>query len=117
MKSANHVDNILTELNVEREGKPKCYNDNKAVIDFIKGDGVAKGVRHMELRMWYTRLEYKAGKLEVEYFPGVHTPADKLTKPGNFTEHKEFTVNIQGLNLLGYDYFESILPHLNQVND
>ena len=116
-KSANRVDNILTELNVTREGRPICYNDNKAVIEFIKGDGVAKGVRHMELRQWYTRLEYKTGKLELEYYPGIKTPADKLTKPGNYTEHKEFAINIQGLNLLGYDYFEDILPLQNSVND
>ena len=71
----------------------------------------------MELRLWYTRLEYKAAKVDLGYCRGVDTPADKLTKPGCYTEHKTFTINIQGLNLLGYDYFESILPQQNQVND
>jgi hypothetical protein len=25
------------------------------MFNFVKGEGMAKGVRHMELRMWFTR--------------------------------------------------------------
>jgi hypothetical protein len=34
------------------------------MIDFVKGDSVAKGVRHMEMRMWFTREKHE--KLENE---------------------------------------------------
>jgi hypothetical protein len=110
-KNANRVDNILTEIHIQRADIPTVYNDNQAVLDFIRGNSISKGSRHMELRQWYTRLEYQAGKVKADYLKGTITPADKLTKPSVQTEHFEFTTNIQGLNLLEYDYFKSILPH------
>jgi len=110
-KNANRVNNILTEIHIPRAGKPIVYNDNKAVLEFIRGNSISKGSRHMELRQWYTRLEYKAGKVGVDYLKGTLTPADKLTKPSVQSEHIEYTNDIQGLNLLEYDYFKSILPH------
>jgi hypothetical protein len=61
----------------------------------------------MELRMWYTREEYEKGDIELEYMKGTELPADKLTKLGCITEHRKFASNIQGLNLLGYDYFNN----------
>ena len=29
------------------------------MIDFVKGDAVAKGVRNMVFRMWYNKTEYQ----------------------------------------------------------
>jgi hypothetical protein len=63
----------------------------------------------MELRMWYTKMEFQKTKIELEYLKGTETPADKLTKLGNYSEHVDFANNIQGLNLLDYDYFNSLL--------
>ena len=60
-------------------------------------------------------LRVQAVKVGVDYLKGTLTPADKLTKLGNITEHIEFATNIQGLGLLEYDYFNSILPQY--VND
>ena len=77
------------------------------MINFVKGEGVAKGVRHMELRMWYTREEYQKKNADLEYMQGIKIPADKLTKLGGVHDHQEFAKDIQGLKLLGYDYFES----------
>ena len=76
------------------------------MIDFVKGDSVAKGVRHMELRMWYTREEYKKGNIDLEFIEGNKLVADKLTKLGSTEEHRRFTRDIMGLNLLDRDYFE-----------
>ena len=40
----------------------------------------------MELRMWYTKLEYQKGNAELEYMPGIKTPADKQVNVSVVTE-------------------------------
>ena len=66
---------------------------------------MVKGARHMELRMYYTREEYQKGHVQMEHQSGKILTADKLTKLGNVAEHRKFAADIQGLQLLGYDYF------------
>jgi hypothetical protein len=105
MKSVSRVRNILTELQLEFGDVSKLMADNKAMVDFVRGEGVAKGVRHMELRQWYVRTEYKKGNTNVEFMSGVDMPADKLTKLGNRGSHGVFVVKIMGLGLLD-DYHE-----------
>jgi hypothetical protein len=56
------------------------YSDNEAIINFVKGEGMAKGVRRMELRMWFTREQYKQGEFVFEHMSGKEIPADKLPK-------------------------------------
>ena len=104
MKSIARITNILDELGINRGESALLYNDNKSTIDFVHGEGVAKGVRHMELRMWYSREEYRKGKVVLDYMPGVEIPSDKLTKLGNVTEHKVFVRDILGLNLINFEY-------------
>ena len=70
------------------------------MIEFVQGKGVAKGVRHMELRMWYVREKYMQGNIALDYMEGTVIPADKLTKLGNTVSHKKFTEDILGLRLL-----------------
>ncbi len=38
-------------------------NDNQAVISFVRGDCVTKGIRHVELRMYYVREKYRIKKV------------------------------------------------------
>jgi hypothetical protein len=95
-KTAAKINNILKELHISTNNIATAYNDNEANIEFVKGNSVAKGVRHMELRMWYTREEFRKGNINLEYMPGTEIPADKLTKLGAVNEHRKFTVNIQG---------------------
>jgi hypothetical protein len=96
--------NILTELRQVFAERSVLFSDNKAMIAFVRGEGVAKGVRHMELRMWYLREKYSQGCVDLDYMAGVTIPADKLTKLGNKASHAEFRTNIQGLKLLHEDY-------------
>jgi hypothetical protein len=79
---------------------PHLWSDNKAMVNFIHGEGVAKGVRHMELRMWYVRERYKQGNVVIDWMLGEQMPADKLTKLGSREEHEIFTRDIMGLGLL-----------------
>ena len=102
MKSINRIKNILTELGLEHDPVAVLRNDNMATMDFVRGEGVAKGVRHMELRMWYTREQYKKGGVELVYEPSETLLADKLTKLGCVAEHKAFTRKILGLDLISY---------------
>jgi hypothetical protein len=113
LKKSAHVQNALEEMGIQHNPLAQLKNDNMAMIEFVKGEGVAKGVRHMELRMWYTRNEYKKGKVDIQYMPGSAIPADHLTKLGTVEEHRQFARQIQGLQLLTSDYFESHMP----VND
>jgi hypothetical protein len=99
-KTTARFNNIFEELGLPTSHPPVLKNDNQAMIEFVKGEGAAKGVRHMELRMWYTREEFRKGKTGFEHTPGIGLVADKLTKLGNVTEHREFVMEIMGLKLL-----------------
>jgi len=100
VKTLKRIVNILEELGFELITKPKLYNDNLSMIRFVKGEGVAKGVRHMELRMWYTREQYAMGSYELEHMKGIMLPADRITKPQTREEHREYRYFALGLGLL-----------------
>jgi len=100
LKAQARVLNILEELRVGMASVPKLWSDNKAMVDFVHGEGIARGVRHMELRMWYVREKYKQGDVVLDWMTGSDIPADKLTKLGTRPEHEAFTKDIMGLRLL-----------------
>jgi hypothetical protein len=104
IKTARRVSNIMDELKLQRK-QARLRQDNKAMIEFVTGNAMAKGVRHMELRMWYTREEYKKGNVQMEHRDGTILTADKLTKLGNVKEHRKYAADIQGLMLLEVDYY------------
>lgn len=103
LKSICRIRNILTELQFQC-GDITLYTDNKAMLEFIKGNGVAKGVRHMELRLWYVRDKRDQDGVKYEYMPGIEIPVDKFTKLGDAKSHSKFTYDIMGHALL-YDYY------------
>jgi hypothetical protein len=107
IKTANRVYNTLTELTIDSK-QPRVRQDNEAMINFVKGNASARGARHMELRMFYTREEYYKGRVNLEHRSGKILTADKLTKLGNVEEHRRFAADIQGLILLGYDYYNRV---------
>ena len=100
LKGNSRVCNVVHELRQRLKNLPKVWSDNLAMVRFVHGEGVAKGVRHMELRMWYVRERYKKGDVLVEWMTGKKIPADKLTKLGTREEHEVFTRDIMGLSLL-----------------
>ena len=100
LKGNARVSNVVHELRQKLKNLPKLWSDNLAMVRFVHGEGVAKGVRHMELRMWYVRERYKKGNILVEWMTGKEIPADKLTKLGTREEHEVFTRDIMGLSLL-----------------
>jgi len=104
IKTARRITNVLDELNLPHK-QARLRQDNQAMINFVKGNATAKGVRHMELRMWYTREEYQKGNVSMEHHAGISLSADKQTKLGNVKDHRIFTCSVQGLPLLEFDYF------------
>ena len=92
--------NIIKELQMELSKVPRLWSDNMAMVRFVQGEGVAKGVRHVELRMWYVRERYKDGSVIIDWMTGKEIPADKLTKLGTRVEHEAFTYAIMGHALL-----------------
>lgn len=91
--------NFLEQLGIEQD-QPVIQCDNQAMIAFVKGEGVAKGVRHMEIRKWYVREQYQMGNIDVQFVPGSLLSADKFTKLGDRLDHQEFMYNVLGLGLL-----------------
>ena len=100
LKTIARISNIFQELGLDRDPVSILYSDNQAMINFIKGEGIARGSRHMELRMFYTRQRIAHGDVQVVYMPGDSIPADYLTKLGNVEQHIKFRHAIQGLYLL-----------------
>ena len=74
--------------------------DNEALKDFVNGDRVAKGVRCMELRMWYAQEQVKMGNVIVRYMDGKNIPTDKLTKLTNVRDFEAFRDYVMGTSLL-----------------
>jgi hypothetical protein len=107
IKTTNRVYNTLTELTIDSK-QPRVRQDNEAMINFVKGNASARGARHMELRIFYTREEYYKGRVNLEHRSGKRLTADKLTKLENVEEHRKFAADIQGLILLEYDYYNRV---------
>ena len=61
---------------------------------------MAKAVRHIEFRQWFTRDTIQKGQLQLTHMPGKEIPADKLTKLSNVSKHEQFRSPILGLSLL-----------------
>jgi hypothetical protein len=51
MRIFNHIE----EIGLDKNNQALLFNDKKAMINFVHGEGTAKGVHHMERRKWYTR--------------------------------------------------------------
>jgi hypothetical protein len=108
MKTASRLMNILQEMNIIDFGNiATLYNDNQAMIKFVQGEGLAKGVRHVELRMFYVREKYMEGNILLRYMRSQELPADQMTKLGSKQSFIEFRHNILGLSLLHGEYLSS----------
>lgn len=104
LKSVAGERNVLDAIKADYETPSLIYTDNEAMLKFVKGEGSARGVRHMAMRMWYARDEFTKQNVEGVHMPGVDIPTDKLTKLGNVEEHNVFMRKIQGLDLVGPDF-------------
>ena len=101
LKSVIRIRHILQELLPDFTTQGTIYSDNEALVNFVNGDGpMAKGVRHIEIRQWFTRDTIQKGQFKLIHKSGNDIPADKLTKLGNLTEHAQFRSQILGLSLL-----------------
>lgn len=105
-KKGTMIANLLDDISIHRQSQIKSWNDNLPVINFVKGNGVVKGVRHMERRMWYTREQFSKGTIAFGYVGTNENTSDKLTKLGTVNDHRNFVTDIMGLLLLGYNYYD-----------
>ena len=115
VQALNRVHNTLTEYNIPLSHTPVLYGDNLAVVDFIHGRGSAKGVRHMQLRLWYCREQNVMANVDVEHMAGAELVADYLTKLADIDQHNLFTIELLGLHLLGITDMFSYSPPSFQV--
>ena len=110
IKSIARIDNILTELGMRTSSQPMLWGDNKAMIEFVNGKGVAKGVRHMELRKYYIREKILKGDVTMDHMSGEVLTADKLTKLSDRGNHWKFAKDIMGLGLLPETEIYGFMP-------
>jgi hypothetical protein len=104
LKSTAGQRNVLDGVNMPYELPSLSHTDNDAMLKFTKGEGAARGVRHMAMRMWYAREEFAKNNIEGIFMPGKDIPTDKLTKLGSVEEHRIFTRQIQGLDAVSPDF-------------
>ena len=98
--SATRLINTLYKLDKVTNDQVTLYNDNLALIKFINGEGTAKGIRHVELRMYYVREKYLEGNIALQYMSGETLPVDQMTKIGSKAKFLNFRDKIMGLGLL-----------------
>jgi hypothetical protein len=71
------------------------------LVDFVNTEQpMVKGVRHVEMRFWFTWDTLLKGQFVLIHMSGDQMPTDHLTKLGNIQEHRKFTQQILGLTLL-----------------
>jgi hypothetical protein len=101
LKTLLRLRNILKDLLPEFSTQGNIFSDNKALVDFVNTEQpMVKGVRHVEMRFWFTRDTLLKGQFVLTHIPGDQMPADHLTKLGNIQDHREFAHQILGLPLL-----------------
>jgi hypothetical protein len=103
VKTLRAIGNFLDDLDIVDRIKPSMmYNDNEPALKFINRDGGAKGARHMQMRLWYVRLELMKGDINAKFIAGKELIADKLTKPTPRPEFEKFVRDVMGWRLTGY---------------
>ena len=96
-KSVRRVSNTFEEMEVELSSTAEVYNDNKATLDFVKGEGNARGARHMELRLFYLREQLQVSNVKAIHMPTEVLPADSATKASDrskFEKFADFTLGV-----------------------
>ena len=99
-KKINTAKNILLSLRQVIQEMPEIRADNEAVNEFVQGKSIAKQVRHMELRLFYVKDQFKMGHMFMTHVSGLTNPANELTKVSDITNHFPFAKQILGLGLL-----------------
>jgi len=115
VKDVSRIQNIFDEFAQEIK-QTTIFGDNLAVVDFMHGRGNPKGVRHMQLRMWYLREKILSGSIDIDHLAGSLIVADRLTKVSDNIGHNVFANDIQGLNLLKLQN-KSILSNGNEIQE
>ena len=98
-RSMQRVRNILDELRLNMKPIADVYCDNKALVDFIKGYGEPKGLKHIALRLFAAREEYSWGNINLQHMPGTNIPADPLTKVKDLETFEDFRSLVLGHEL------------------
>jgi hypothetical protein len=111
MKTALYLQHLLSSLNTDIAMPATIYADNKAMLDFVNGEGSLRGSRHMDLRLWFSRENLQRGRFLLKYMSGLLIPSNYLTKLATISEHQLFVIDIQGLKLLPETH-QDVLPKI-----
>jgi hypothetical protein len=101
-KALLFADHLMEEFKIVERDVPVQYNDNLALKQFLEGNGSAKGIRHIELRMFYLRELGEMGKVKYMFMNGLDIPVDGLTKAKSRKEFEKNRWHIMGHGLLDF---------------
>jgi len=102
VKALLFADHLAEELRIKGRSTPAQYNDNLALKMFLEGNGSAKGVRHIELRMFFLRELGEMGKIEFKFKAGIDLQIDGLTKAKSSKEFNKNRMDIMDHGLLKF---------------
>jgi len=101
-KALLFAEHLLEEFRIGERKIPVQFNDNLALKHFLEGNGNAKGVRHIELRMFFLRELGEMGKIEFKFREGESLQIDGLTKAKSSKEFMKNRLDIMGHALLKF---------------
>jgi hypothetical protein len=101
-KALLFADHLAEEFKIQGRSTPTQYNDNLALKQFLEGNGSAKGIRHIELRMFFLRELGEMGKIQFEFKEGKTLQVDGLTKAKSSKEFLKNRMDIMGHGLLKF---------------
>jgi hypothetical protein len=78
VKSTMRFQYILHALQMQPD-VPLQYADNKAMIDFVKSNAEAKGVRHPEIKMYFVREKFQMSLFDLQHIYGRRDYPSRLS--------------------------------------
>ena len=100
VKCLLELENILVQLGLFEPGTSVASMDNLPMKDFVSGDASARLTKHMEIRLWFVRDLYRAGKYSVEHIRSEDLTADIFTKVLTAEQFIKLRAELMGLGLI-----------------
>jgi hypothetical protein len=86
--------NIHAAIQLPLTGPVKVYEDNEGVLAMCVSDVYTNRSKHIDLRHHYIRSLVEHNIVDVAHIPGIHQPADLLTKPLSKNKFTKFRANL-----------------------
>jgi hypothetical protein len=100
------VEYMLEQLFISYQARAE--GDNLPMRDFVIGDASVKQAKHMEIRLWFARDQYRMGRYVFDHVGTALLTADINTKPQSTSRFLDLRAD-----LMGHGLVESIFTRFN----